>query len=383
MLPPRSPVDNGGPTTAGAIAVNNLNGQIEATEKLIAKYPDRLQVYEVLAGFYQQRAQFLSTLADYDRAQKVADARFARAPDAGGYLTRAGARGSFHHFADALADLAEAARRGAKASAVDAMRAGLLQGMGRLSEALALREKLAQQEPGLMSLATLGGVRAELGDVDAADALFAKAPLSYRDVSPFPVAWVAFQRGYLWDRAGQLDKAKSYYQAALERLPAYAPAIGHLAAIEGAQGDRAAAIARLEPLVATSDDPEYEGQLADLLAQVGRDAEAKAHREKAAARFEALLKAHPEAFADHAAHFYLDVVKDARRAEQLALANLAARQTRGSYQLALQAAMAAKDAAKACEVAEKAVAALPHVEKLRYLAGRAYEACGKKAEAAP
>ncbi|HUB05908.1 MAG TPA: hypothetical protein VMB50_02855, partial [Myxococcales bacterium] len=135
-------------------------------------------------------------------------------------------------------------------------------------------------------------------------------------------------------------------------------------------------------LVATSDDPEYEGQLANLLAQTGQDAEAKTFRDKAAARFEELLKAHPEAFADHAARFYLDVEKDAKRAEQLALLNLGARQTRDAYELALDSSLGAKDVKKACEVADQAMAQLPKVERLRYLAGRAYQACGKPGEAA-
>src|SRR5437764_1239022 len=82
-----------------------------------------------------------------------------------------------------------------------------------------------------------------------------------------------------------------------ERLPVYAPASAHLAAALVATGERERAIALLQAVAASSDDPEYWGQLAALV----RDDELA---QKAKRRYEALLRRHPQAFADHAARFF-------------------------------------------------------------------------------
>ena len=67
---------------------------------------------------------------------------------------------------------------------------------------------------------------------------------------------------------------------------------------------------------------------------------ARGEREIAQARerFEALLRRHPLAFADHAVEFYLDAGADAERALYWARINLLARETRRAYTLAIRAA---------------------------------------------
>ena len=73
-----------------------------------------------------------------------------------------------------------------------------------------------------------------------------------------------------------------------------------------------AAVARLRPLTITSDDPDYAAQLARILSEVGRVAEAREWRARAAARYDELLARHPDAFADHAAEFWLEAGADPR-----------------------------------------------------------------------
>ena len=93
-------------------------------------------------------------------------------------------------------------------------------------------------------------------------------------------------------------------------MPAYAPALGHRAEVDAALGARDAAINRLRPLAASSDDPEYAASLASVLSGAGQPVEAEQWRMSAAARYDELVVRHPEAFVDHAAEFWLTVGGD-------------------------------------------------------------------------
>src|SRR5262249_47828021 len=232
-------------------------------------------------------------------------------------------------------------------------------------------------------------VRADRGEIEAAEALFIKAQHAYRDVSPFPVAWLYVQQGLMWMREDNLERARDLFEAAYTRLPAYAAAQGNLAEVEAALGrherslallrtwmqegslarawalsevassqlsgstapqhrtEAAAALGRderaitlLRPRANNSDDPEYAGQLARLLSEVGQAEEARYWREMAATRYDNLLARHPEAFVDHAAEFWLTAGGDPHKGLLLAEKNLGIRQTPRAYALVLQAALA-------------------------------------------
>jgi tetratricopeptide (TPR) repeat protein len=183
-------------------------------------------------------------------------------------------------------------------------------------------------------------LQAERGEVAEAERLFGEGRRRYQSASPFPVALLDFQRGLMWLEQGDLQAARTWFAAAQGRLPAYAPALGHLAEVEAAQGEREAAISRLRPLTASSDDPEYAAQLAGLLSEAGQAQEARQWRTRAAARYDELMARHPAAFADHAAEFWLTSGADTKRALQLARQNLAVRQTPRAYALVHRAALA-------------------------------------------
>ena len=91
--------------------------------------------------------------------------------------------------------------------------------------------------------------------------LFADSHKRYRGVSPFPLAMLALRHGHMWLADGQLTRARGCFVAALTRVPAYAPAVMHLAQIDAANDDRDAAINRVLPFAGTCDDPEYAGYL--------------------------------------------------------------------------------------------------------------------------
>jgi tetratricopeptide (TPR) repeat protein len=366
-------------TTDGRIAVNNLEAQVGAAERLLGG-PQNDFGLASLIPLLATRAQFLGRVQDYDVAAEHADALVRIRPkDGGAFLARAAVRSSLHLFAPALADLDEAQKLGVPVVKVDPARAITLHAMGRTKEALVLQQALAQRDPSMGNLGSLAVMLGDQGKHDEADALFARAPGSYRDVSPFPVAWLEFQRGLMWERAGQTTKARGFYESAVARLPAYATAQAHLAGLQAAQGDREGAITRLRQVVKSSTDPEFVGQLASVLQEVGRADEAATEKARAQAEFEALLQKHPEAFSDHAARFYLGAGGDAQRALKLARLNLDNRTTPDAFDLALTAALEAKDSKAACDFADRARAQLsplptPHLE---FLTQKGDAACGR------
>ena len=403
------------PTTDGAIALGNLQAQIAAAERLASDGPVTVSQRAAMAVLLTMRGQFLGRIADYERAELLAEQLVHDAPtDGRAFLARAQARSTLHRFAAALADLAEAERLGANSDRIAAVRATVLQARGHFDEALALRQHLTQVHPDIRSLGAEASVRADRGEIDEAARLFRKAEQQYRDVSPFPVVWLYFQQGLMWMWEGNLMRARELFAAACARLPGYAAAQGHLAIVEAAlarherttavfyqwmqegplerpqqraaatQGEETVsgsryerAIALLRPLANSSDDPEYASQLARVLTEVGQLDEAHHWRAVAATRYDELMARYPEAFVDHAAAFWLAVGGDAQKGLLLAVKNLEMRQTPRAYELALQAAVATQQTAVLCRIAGSLPAVAQMGPRLHALAVHTWTACSR------
>jgi tetratricopeptide (TPR) repeat protein len=315
-------------TTAGVIALRNLQARIDgqaarATGGLLSAV-ERAELVDLIG----LRGHVLGRIADSERAAAMADELIGELPsDARSYLVRARTSGVFHRFGSALTDLDTAAALGGDRGDLDAERAAIYQALGRYDEALAIRRPAVDGHADFSALAALAGVYGERGELDQAERWFTAATRCYRDISPFPLAMLEFQRGKLWMEHGELRRAHAWCAAAVRRLPAYVPAQGHLAELDAALGETAAAIARLRPLALASDDPDYATQLARILGEGGQTVEAQTWRAKAEARYDELLAHHPDAFADHAAEFWLTIGGDPERALSLAEHNLSLRQT--------------------------------------------------------
>jgi hypothetical protein len=174
--------------------------------------------------------------------------------------------------------------------------------------------------------------------------LHAESVRRYRGISPLPLATLNFQLGVMWMREGDFDRARDQLTAARRYVAAYVPAQGHLAEVEAELGDAEAAVALLYPLATTSDDPDYAGQLARILADAGSTEESRYWRQHAAERYDELIALHPEAFADHAADFWLGAGAEPEKALRLARMNFAIRKTPRARAL-LSRALAVREAA--------------------------------------
>ncbi|MEU7767514.1 hypothetical protein AB0B25_20580 [Nocardia sp. NPDC049190] len=335
------------PTTAGALALANLGAQIDGRQRIaLAGGLDvggRAELIELVA----LRGHILGRVADYEWAHARAEQLTHDHPaDGVALIARARARATFHRFTDALGDLDEARRLRADPAVVDAERAAIFAAVGRYDQAHTFVRDAVKRRADFASVAALASLCAESGDVATAEHLFDESRDRYRGVSPIPLAQLHFQRAKMWLAQGDLPRGRRWLAAAHRRLPAYAPAQGHLAEVEAALGEPDSAIARLHPLTISSDDPDYPAQLARILSEVGRTHESREWHARAAARYDELVTQHPAAFADHAAEFLLDTGTDPRRALLLARQNLEVRQTPRAHEL-LTRATRAVDSARA------------------------------------
>ncbi|MCA1665691.1 MAG: hypothetical protein LC659_15720, partial [Myxococcales bacterium] len=361
------------------IALNNLEGEFVAAQQMLDKDPRSLGALTALTSLHLMRGQIYGRLAEYDVAAAMAEravATWPKQPKA--WLARAAARSRFHEFDSATADLDRAEKLGGDDLAVEIMqrRASIQQATGKLTEARPAIERLARMLPSLQTIGTLATLDVDVGDTQKAEREFTDALDHFREVSPFPLAWLWLQQANMWEAEGSPARASELLTAAHERLPVDVSVTSHLAADEAARGERARAIELLRPIVASSDDPEYAGQLAELL---GDSVEAQQLRSGAASRYEQLLARHPAAFADHAARFFLASRIELPRALQLAERNLRVRQTAAAYALVVEAALANKNSARACSAAAAARKRGAQSERLAWLSTTAFASCGKMA----
>ena len=330
---------SGPATTAGVIAIGNLQAQIAACRSGPgASVADRATIIDMLL----LRGHLLGCIADTEEAAALAEQLVREAPDcAQAYLARTRTRGALHCFAAAFDDLDHAERLGLDPHSTRHERAALFEAVGRYDDAMDLRRDLASPSPTFHSIAGLASLYAAREEFDEAERHFTESRRRYRGVSPFPIAVLDYQRGHMWLRAGELSRARTWFLEALTRLPAYVPAQGHLAATEAASGDQAAAVDRLRRAVSVSDDPEYAVQLARLLADLGQLDESRSWRDNAASRYTELLARHPAAFADHAAELWLWQNNDPVHALQMATLNFEVRPTKRAGELLNRARRAA------------------------------------------
>lgn len=337
----------GCPLTDGVLAIMNLQAQIDGQQRQMmvlgsVAIGDQAKLIELVA----LRGQLLGRVVDYEWADERAEQLVRDGPsDPAAFISRARARSRFHRFAEALADFDHARRLGADSTLVDIERASVFQAIGDYDPALKTYQDAAKHRADFASLSALACLHAERGEIAIAEQFFNESRDLYHGVSPFPLAMLDFQHGLMWLEQGDLQKALVWFEASVHWLPGYVPARGHLAEVEAALEKRDAAITRLLPLAISSDDPDYAASLARILMEADREEEASKWRDKAAARYDELMARHPEAFADHAAEFWLEASADPRRALQYARVNLEVRRTRRAHQLLQRASFQAGNAA--------------------------------------
>jgi tetratricopeptide (TPR) repeat protein len=142
-------------------------------------------------------------------------------------------------------------------------------------------------------------------------------------------------------RRSELDRAEALFRALDAILPQHVPARGHRAEVALARGQLDLARKLIEPLVDASDDPEYRATYAEILAAAGEREASACEAERAAAAYELLLARRAEAYADHAAAFFMGIGNRPDRAMELAVFNWQQRDTPRSRRLLARACRSA------------------------------------------
>jgi tetratricopeptide (TPR) repeat protein len=320
-------------TTDGSIALRNLDAQIEGLQVEAMSGYSTAETQPCLIDLLVLRGRTLGRIADYRTAEQLANQFVRETGSVESFLGRARIHALFHRFPAALDDLDIAQDLSIDEAAAEEERAAIFQGLGRYDEALALRKQAVDRCASFESLAALAGLYAERGQIEAAGRLYVESQSRYRGVSPFPLALLDFQFGQMWMHQGEWKKARKLLQFAVQRLPACAPAQGHLAEVEAEIGNAEDAVARLYPLAMSSEDPDYASQLARILQDLGRIEESRHWCQRAATVYACLVVEYPEAFADHAAEFWLGPGANPNKALELARINFATRKTPRSHAL--------------------------------------------------
>ncbi|MCZ6806965.1 MAG: hypothetical protein O7F08_08430, partial [Deltaproteobacteria bacterium] len=295
-------------TTSEGIAVTNLNASIEASRRRLEAGLD-VATASALIEQLMLRADFYRSFDDWEEASKVSRAVLEAHPtNPAAILLRARVLNTLHEFDAALALIEEARAQKSSSGAVAAgteleaqakhLEASirLAQG-GPVDELVARRRALATSLPTYQNITSSALALAQQGRFGEADAVFRSALEQYRDVSPFPFAWVAFQRGVMWsEQAARPDLGRPLYEEALGYLPGYVLANVHLAELDALGGDVQTAIGRVEPLVGRTQDPEPLALLATLEPSIDR---ARRYAVQADAAYRQLIERFPEAFAHH------------------------------------------------------------------------------------
>ena len=329
--------------TSGRIAVANLSASIASLEVRRVEGAS-FENLVALSKLLFLRGDLLGRIVDHDRAEAVAINAIALSPGTGDALyTSAFLAERFHRFEEAEELLYGALEAGYPTIKIDVEKAALLQAKGQYREALVLREKLAKHDPGIHSLGALASLLAEMDDWAAAEAQYVVALDADNGVSPIPCGQLLFEWGVSAMRQGDLDRAEEILGELDPILPEHVPGRGHRAEVALARGQSDLALTLIAPLLDIADDPEFRATYAEVLAARGDGEAAATEAERAAQNYNLLLARRPEAYADHAAAFFMGIGNRPQRAVELASANWKLRDTPRSRKLVAKALRSAQN----------------------------------------
>ena len=167
--------------TDGTIALLNLQAQIDGLEPDVRLSHATVESRVGLIELITLRGLILGHIADYQRADEMAE-QLVRdaATDGTAFVAHARTRAVFHRFTDALEDIDRAERLGLNAESTNRDRGAIFQAIGRYDEVLAIREEAAERRASFENVAALVGLYAERDDSDAAKRLYAESCRRYR-----------------------------------------------------------------------------------------------------------------------------------------------------------------------------------------------------------
>jgi len=303
-------------TTAGDIYLENLDGQITAIERRLARRgDDRLLAH--LAMLRYHRFQVSGNLEDAEAARRILSEAWEHGDRPSLAAARARVLIGFHEFDEAESVLRLAEEAGVSKASILELRDSLARVRGKSDTAAGDRPINEALAP-----VALVGMAADLeasGRPVAASQVLKAAQDRYLDTSPYTLAWIHVQQGIVFLNLEDYPSARLFFAAAYQRFPEYTLAAEHLAETELALGNFEEAAQLYRVVAERSGHPEFYHQLSKAERALGRETEVRKLEERARAGYGDLLEKYPRMYADHAARYYIDV---GERESALALASL-------------------------------------------------------------
>lgn len=336
----------------------------EAMRTLDARIAAHVAEPDLEIDLLLERAALRGRLEDYVEALARSKAWVDAEPEnATAWARRASALTRVHRFAAARAAITVLMPLARDPSAWTGLVATIDEATGDLASSGAFREHQATAYPNATTLTLWAGHLALAGRIPEALAVMPRAAAAIRDNPAALIGWILFQWGRIYELAGEPAKARAFYAAAHARMPTL-ETTAHLAQAMRATGADAAATALVTAALARDPSPE-------LYALAGKTDEARRAWERYLAVF-------PEAFADHAARFYLASGAQPKRALELAKLDFANRPTLASRALVIEASIAARSG-DACTLVDPLASSL--LRPQLFIAWRALSACGRSGDA--
>lgn len=233
-----------------------------------------------------------------------------------------------HAFAEAEKWANEAVRLEPDQAVARAARGDARLELGRLAEAKADYQLVAEKAPGLGIQSRLARLQFLEGHPkEAAAALeqaLSEAPAGAR---PETLAQVELQLGELWFRAGDYDRAAQLYGQAQRHAPELPVVLDHQAELEAARGKAAAARGLFEALANRTRRPEYRQAVGDILKSAGDVEAARLWHDQALKGYLEAVEHDDPRYEHHLATYFSDVHRDAAAAVKWARRDFAQRET--------------------------------------------------------
>jgi tetratricopeptide (TPR) repeat protein len=332
-----------------------------------------------LANALFDRASLTHRIEDYTRVDDVLDEAFAIVADGSGPLMVAARFNISIHRLELAEHYLDKVDRRAVPRRDDALLAKMMRGQialqrGQYDEAYAALSEVAEVVPSVAAV-ELALYHAKTGDLDRAEPMLAEALERTPAKDPRRRAWIMLQLGILALDRGAPLVALEHLMGADAEVDGWWLVQEHLADAHDRLGNHAQAIAILEGLVESTELPQHMDALALVYRHAGRESDASAMIDRAAAAWERQLAAFPESATGHALQHELQF-GDAGRALELALANHALRPGGDAAVALARAYMKSGRASEALEVAERTLATKYRSAGLHDVAAKAHAALG-------
>ncbi|HET9031779.1 MAG TPA: tetratricopeptide repeat protein [Dokdonella sp.] len=338
-------------TTSGSIYIQNLNATINSLLQVGADKPGSARA-GALAGSLYHRFQILGRISDGEQALALLDRIPDDVIDIRTQRQRAILRTGYHRFDEALTDLNAASSKGRPLNSDDPSLRGIALARGDYASIRDDFAKAGEPSEKFAELVLRGNLAALEGDLSIASLQFYRAQSVYSDSSPYQLAWLYAQQGIALERFGFCDKARVFFDAAIERLPGYALALDHLGECLLWEGQLDAARPIYAQLIEQTGNPEYLGAMAVLEVEAGNAGRGEDYRKRAIAGYQHILDLESVTWSQHAAEFYL-AIDDPKQALVQARNNLDNRNDVLSLMLFARVAHANDMDREACDALRK------------------------------